>query len=73
MSYYISDNLGANLSSASRTPSPLHPDTVIVASDLTASEALPKAILVFATLNKGTSVALSPIAITSSFKISLFL
>ena len=66
MSYYISDSLGANLSIASRTPSPLHPDTVMVASDLTELEALPRAMLVFATLNNGTSVALSPIAITSS-------
>ena len=48
------------------------PETVILASDFTSSEALPKAMLVFATLNKGISVALSPIAMTLSREIENF-
>jgi len=36
----MSDNLGANLSNASRTPSPAFAETTIVASDCTCSEAV---------------------------------
>ena len=63
---YTPVSLGANLSSASINPSPDFAETLKLACDLTKSEEFPRAILVFAVLNKGISVALSPIAITSS-------